>query len=62
MSSSSTAALAGRKRWGAWAPPVLAVALVAALMCLAAANVVVRANWTDVVDGVLWVDLPEGIT
>ncbi|HJN42950.1 MAG: ATP-binding protein [Vicinamibacterales bacterium] len=62
LSSSSTSALAGRKRWDAWAPPVLAVALVAALMCLAAANVVVRANWTEVVDGVLWDDLPEGVT
>ncbi|MEE2637430.1 MAG: ATP-binding protein [Acidobacteriota bacterium] len=34
----------------------------AVLICLAAANVVVRANWSEVVDGVLWVDRPGGIT
>ena len=49
-------------RWDAWGPPVLAVALVAALICLAAANVVVRANWNEVVDGVLWLDRSEGVT
>jgi len=62
MSSVSTASRAWRTRWGAWAPPVLAVALVAALLWLAAANVVVRANWHEVVDGVLWTDQVEGIT
>ena len=61
-SSVSTASRARRNRWGAWAPPVLAVALVAALICLAAANVVVQANWNEVVDGVLWIDRAEGIT
>ena len=45
-----------RERWSAWVPPVLAVALVAVLICLAAANVVVWANWNELVDGVLWVD------
>ena len=62
ISSVSTAFRAWRTRWGAWAPPVLAVALVAALLWLAAANVVVRANWHEVVDGVLWTDEVEGIT
>ena len=51
-----------RNRWDTWGPPVLAVALVAALICLAAANVVVRANRSEVVDGVLWVDRSEGVT
>ncbi len=51
-----------RGRWRSWVPPVLAVALVAALLCLAAANVVVRAGWNELVDGVLWVDGPAGIT
>ena len=51
-----------RERWSAWVPPVLAVALVAVLICLAAANVVVWANWNELVDGVLWVDRPAGIT
>ena len=51
-----------RERWSAWVPPVLAVALVAVLFCLAAANVVVWANWNELVDGVLWADRPAGIT
>ncbi len=54
--------LIGRRRWSAWGPPSLAVALVAALICLAAANVVVRANWNEVVDGVLWVDRAGEVT
>lgn len=48
-------------RWTAWIPPVLAVVLVAALLCLAAANVVVRATWNERVDGVLWVDGSGGV-
>ena len=51
-----------RERWSAWVPPVLAVALVAVLICLAAANVVVWANWNELVDGVLWADRPAGVT
>ena len=58
----STDRIGQRSRLAAWGPPVLAVALVAALICLAAANVVVRAHWNEVVDGVLWIDRPEGIT
>ena len=58
----ATAARTRRNRWGAWAPPVLAVALVAALICLAAMNVVVRASRNEAVDGVLWLDRIEGIT
>lgn len=50
-----------RARWRGWIPPVLAVALVAALLCLAAANVVVRATWNERVDGVLWVDGASGV-
>ena len=60
--TASTDRIGQRSRVAAWGPPVLAVALVAALICLAAANVVVRANWNEVVDGVLWIDRPEGIT
>lgn len=52
----------GGDQWNAWAPPVLAVLLVAILICLAAANVVVRANWNERVDGVLWGDRPAGVT
>ena len=61
-SSVSTAVRAGRNRWGAWAPPILAVALVAGLLLLAAANMVVLSNWNELVDGVLWTDRAEGIT
>ena len=53
---------AWRNRWRAWAPPVLAVALVAGLFWLAAANVVVKANWHEVVDGVLWTDRAGALT
>ncbi len=60
--SVSTASRAWRNRWGAWAPPVLAVALVAGLLLLAAANMVVLSNWNELVDGVLWTDRAEGIT
>ena len=51
-----------RGGWRAWVPPVLAVALVAGLLCLAAANVFVRADWNELVDGVLWGDRPAGVT
>ena len=61
-SSASAVSRAQRTRWGAWAPPVLAVLLVAGLIFLALANVVVRVNWHEVVDGVLWLDRTEGIT
>ena len=49
------------KRWGTWGPALLAVAVVAALFCLAAANVVVRVNWSEVEDGILWMPRPEGL-
>ncbi len=49
------------RRWSGWAPALLAVAVVAALLCLAAANLVVRANWDEVEDGVLWQVQPEGL-
>jgi len=48
--------------WHTWAPPILAVLLVAVLICLAAANVLVRANWNERVDGILWGDRPAGVT
>ena len=51
-----------RSRWRAWAPAALAVGLVASLICLAGANVVVQANWNELVDGVLWVEGPDGVT
>ena len=50
-----------RQRWRGWAPAGLAVALVASLICLAGANVVVRSNWNELVDGVLWTTSPDGV-
>ena len=61
-SAVSTASRTRRNRWGAWAPPVLAVLLVAGLIFLALANVVRRATWNEVADGVLWLDRADMIT
>ena len=52
-------ALFWRRRAG-WGRAMLAVGVVAVLLCLAAANVL-RANWGEVEDGVLWVERPEGL-
>ena len=41
--------------------PALPLVVVAALLCLGAANVAVRATWHEVEDGVLWRAQPEGI-
>ena len=49
------------KRWGGWGRAMLAVAVVTILFCLAAANLVVRANWSELEDGVLWAVQPEGV-
>jgi len=50
-------------RWlrAGWGGALLAVGVVAALLCLAAANVVVRANWSEVEDGVLWIEESQGL-
>jgi two-component system NtrC family sensor kinase len=37
------------------------LAVVVVLLCLAAANVYVRATWTEPEDGVLWSTVPEGV-
>ena len=42
-----------------WCQALLAVGLVAVLLCLAAANVL-RANWSEAEDGVLWADQAGG--
>ena len=49
------------RRWSGWGRALLAVAVVVALFWLAAANLVVRANWSEVEDGVLWEVEPEGL-
>ena len=48
------------RRRADWGRALLAVAVVAVLLCLALANVL-RANWNEVEDGVLWVERPEGL-
>ena len=44
-----------------WGVSLLAVGVVSVLLCLAAANVLVRANWTEVEDGVLWSTQSHGL-
>ena len=43
-----------------WSGALLAVGVVAVLLCLAAANVL-RAGWAEADDGVLWVEQPSGL-
>ena len=44
-----------------WGRALLAVGVVAVLLALAIANAVVRANWTEVEDGVLWLESVDGL-
>ena len=53
-------AKARRYREG-WSRALLAVGVVAVLVCLAFANVLVRANWQEVEDGVLWAERADGL-
>ena len=46
-------------RWGGG--PGLPILVVAALLCLGVANIVARAGFHEVEDGVLWVQGPEGV-
>ena len=50
-------------RWlrAGWGAALLAVGVVVALLWLAAANVVVLANWSETEDGVLWLEQPHGL-
>ena len=53
-----------RSRSGAtvlWRSPVLPVVVVAALLCLGVANIVSRATFNEVEDGVLWAQSPQGV-
>ena len=45
-----------------WASSVFAVAVVVTLVTLGVANIVVRAQWHEVEDGVLWGARAEGVT
>src|SRR6185503_1253914 len=50
---------AGRRPW---ASSVFAVAVVVILVTLGVANIVIRAQWREVEDGVLWGSRAEGVT
>jgi PAS domain S-box-containing protein len=45
-----------------WARSLLSVTLVATLLGLGLANIALRATWSEVDDGVLWVHGPDGVT
>ena len=60
MTSSERESNARRYR-GGWGRALLAVAVVAVLVCLAIANAVVHANWSEVEDGVLWLERVDGV-
>ena len=47
--------------WARWGGPGLPIVVVAALLCLGVANILARASFDEVEDGVLWVQGPEGV-
>ena len=47
--------------WTRWARPGLPVVVVAVLLCLGISNIVARATFSEVEDGVLWTLGPEGV-
>ena len=47
--------------WRRWSRPALPVVVVAALLSLGVANIVARASFHEVEDGVLWTQSPEGV-
>jgi len=48
--------------WRTWARPLYVIAIVVVLVGLGIANVVMRARWHQVEDGVLWSARPQGVT
>ncbi len=53
--------VSSRRYRGEWGRALLAVGVVVALLCLAIANAVVRANGSGVEDGVLWSESADGL-
>ena len=47
--------------WTRWGRPGVPVAITALLMCLGVANIVARATFHELEDGVLWTQRPEGV-
>ena len=60
-SIASTVRDLNRRLRAGWGVALLAVVVVSVLLCLAAANVVVRGNWSEVEDGVWWAEQPAGL-
>jgi PAS domain S-box-containing protein len=52
----------GEPRWRSWLHPMAVMLIAAVLMGLGVANVVMRARWHEVEDGVLWGARPQGVT
>src|SRR5690242_28442 len=48
--------------WRSWLRPAMTISIVVVLVALGIANVVMRAGWHEVEDGVLWADRAEGVT
>ena len=51
----------GLNAWGRWGAPGLPVVVVGVLLCLGVANIVARASFNEVEDGVLWMLRAEGV-
>ena len=47
--------------WAKWGGPGLPILVVAVLLCLGVANILARAGFHELEDGVLWVQGPEGV-
>jgi PAS domain S-box-containing protein len=47
--------------WGSWSRPTLPIVVVSVLLCLGVANVVMRATWQAVEDGVFWESSGAGL-
>src|SRR5262245_59132219 len=48
--------------WLSWGPPAFSIGVVAILLVLGIANIVIRAQWHEVEDGVRWAARAEGVT
>src|SRR4051812_37413947 len=52
----------GEPRWRTWMRPMVVVLIAAILVGLGVANIVMRARWHEVEDGVLWGARTQGVT
>ena len=61
MSRSVHWILSSKPDWRSWSRPTLPVAVVSVLVCLGVANLVTRATWQAVEDGVFWTGSTGGL-